>query len=155
QASTQTMRHTGVTFLNWRMNVSIQSFPLSSPLVASVDCGSGRGEEPSGVKVLRLIQDRLSAAEFEKISTASQENSATTNHRLGLQKAVSFSSARTTKRFPSSRCASATQIVQPNESKTDTQLQLHPALLRLSAMISQYFMRRGFTAAFPHRVFGN
>src|SRR5213596_3372040 len=29
--------------------------------------------------------------------------------------AVSFSSARTTKRFPSSRCASATKIVRPRE----------------------------------------
>src|SRR6266403_3217879 len=30
--------------------------------------------------------------------------------------AVSFSSARTTKRFPSSRCASAIQIVHPSRS---------------------------------------
>ena len=33
--------------------------------------------------------------------------------------AVSFSSARTTKRFPSSRCASAIQIVRPLESTVD------------------------------------
>jgi len=31
------------------------------------------------------------------------------------------------------------QIVRPSESMADTQPQLHPALLRLSAMISQYF----------------
>ena len=49
--------------------------------------------------------------------------------------AVSFSSARTTKRFPSSRCASAIQIVRPSESMADTRPQLHPASLRLSAMI--------------------
>ena len=34
--------------------------------------------------------------------------------------AVSFSSARTTKRFPSSRCASAIQIVRPLESIAET-----------------------------------
>src|SRR5438445_1544483 len=50
--------------------------------------------------------------------------------------AVNNSSARTTKRFPSSRCASATQIVRPRESIADTQPQLHPALLRLSATFS-------------------
>src|SRR5260370_26152590 len=54
--------------------------------------------------------------------------------------AVSFSSARTMKRFPSPRCASAIQIVRPRESIAETQPQLQPALLRLSAMISQYFI---------------
>jgi hypothetical protein len=49
--------------------------------------------------------------------------------------AVSLSSARTTKRFPSSRCASAIQIVRPWESIAETQSQLQPALLRLSATI--------------------
>ena len=49
--------------------------------------------------------------------------------------AVSFSSVRTTKRFPSSRCASATKIVRPRESTVATQPQLQPALLRLLAMI--------------------
>ena len=55
--------------------------------------------------------------------------------------AVSFSSARTTNRFRSSRWASTTQIVRPLESIAETQPQLQPALLRLSAMISQYFTR--------------
>jgi|SRR5882724_1220496 len=49
--------------------------------------------------------------------------------------AVSFSSACTTKRFPSSRCASAIQIVRPLESIAETQAQLQPALLRLSAIL--------------------
>jgi len=53
--------------------------------------------------------------------------------------AVSFSSERTMKRFPSSRCASAIQIVRPSESTAHTQPQLQPALLRLSAMTSQNF----------------
>jgi hypothetical protein len=49
---------------------------------------------------------------------------------------IAFSaSARTTKRFPAPRCASAIQIVRPLESTTDTQPQLQPALLRLSAII--------------------
>src|SRR4026208_798294 len=38
------------------------------------------------------------------------------NARIQLQKAVNFSSACTTKRFPSPRCASATKIVRPLES---------------------------------------
>ena len=50
-------------------------------------------------------------------------------------KALSFSSARTTKLFASSRCASATNIVRPWESTAETQPQLQPALLRLSARI--------------------
>src|SRR6266480_2498603 len=56
--------------------------------------------------------------------------------------AVNFSSACTTKRFPLSRCASAIQIVRPLESIAETQPQLQPALLRLSAIISQYFILR-------------
>ena len=42
-------------------------------------------------------------------------------------------------RFPSTQCASVIQIVRPLESIAETQPQLNPALLRLSAMISQYF----------------
>src|SRR4029453_1101408 len=56
--------------------------------------------------------------------------------------AVSFSSACTTEGFPSSRCASAIQIVRPLESIAETQPQLKPAWLRLSAMVSQYFISR-------------
>jgi hypothetical protein len=56
------------------------------------------------------------------------------------QNAVSFSSARTTNRVPL-RCASTIQILRPLESIAETQPQLHPALLRLSAIISQYFAR--------------
>jgi hypothetical protein len=40
----------------------------------------------------------------------------------------------------SSRWASAIQVVRPLESTAGTQPQLQPALLRLSAMISQYFI---------------
>jgi hypothetical protein len=44
------------------------------------------------------------------------------------KKAVSFSSARTTKRFPSLRCASVIQIVRPWGSMAETQPKLQPAL---------------------------
>ena len=54
--------------------------------------------------------------------------------------AVSSSSAQTTHHFPSSRCASATKVAHPRESRAETQ-QFEPALLRLSAMISQYLTR--------------
>jgi hypothetical protein len=57
------------------------------------------------------------------------------------RKAVNFSFARTTKRWPSPRCGSATQTIRPLESTAETQPKLQPAFLRLSAIISQYFMR--------------
>jgi hypothetical protein len=40
--------------------------------------------------------------------------------------AVRFSPARTTKRYPSSRRASAIQIVRPSQSMAETMPQLHP-----------------------------
>jgi hypothetical protein len=49
---------------------------------------------------------------------------------------------RTTKRFPSPRCASAIYIVCLSESTAETQPQLQPALLSLSAITSQYFTQR-------------
>ena len=53
--------------------------------------------------------------------------------------ALSISSDRTTNLLPSSRCASTIQIIRPSLVIAERQPQLHPALLRLSAMISQYF----------------
>ena len=53
---------------------------------------------------------------------------------LKFENVVSFSSAVTLNLFPLSRCASAIQIVRPLESRAETQPQLQPALLRLSAM---------------------
>src|SRR6266567_1815428 len=87
-------------------------------------------------------QIRLTTPSLGKITPASQAqlpqvriaDSNSTN-------AVSLSSACTTKRFPSSRCASATKIVRPRESTVATQPQLQPALLRLSAIISEYVIR--------------
>jgi hypothetical protein len=114
--------------------------PFFSPAGCFGGCGSGRGEEPSGGNVLRLIQIRLTTSSLEKIPPASQANSP--QARIADSNsinAVSLSSACTTNRFPSSRCASAIQIVRPLESIAETQPQLQPALLRLSAMISQDF----------------
>src|SRR5438876_12123734 len=51
-----------------------------------------------------------------------------------------FFSRPATERFPS-RCALTAKIVRSRESTAETQPQLQPALLRLSAMISQYFTR--------------
>ena len=65
--------------------------------------------------------------------------------------AVRFSSARTMNRFPSPRCASTIQIVRPSESRTETIPQLQPALLRLSAMISQYFRPHQGVAPYESR----
>jgi hypothetical protein len=54
--------------------------------------------------------------------------------------ATRYGPACATKRFPLSRCASAIQMVRSQESTAETQPQLQPALLRLSLIISQYFM---------------
>jgi hypothetical protein len=73
--------------------------------------------------------------EFEKISPACQLNSPQARIAdSSSTNAVNFSSARTTKRFPS-RCASTVNIVCPLEFTPDTQPQLRPALLRLSAVL--------------------
>jgi len=80
----------------------MRSFPLSSPLVVSVDCGSGRAKEPSGANVLRLIRIRLATLSLAKILPANLYDlglSGQVLHACGLP-AVSFWSARTMKRFP-------------------------------------------------------
>jgi hypothetical protein len=85
--------------------------------------------------VLRLIQIRLVTPSLQKILPACQANSLQARIADSSSiNAASLSSARTTKRFPS-RCASAIQIVRPRESSAETQPQLQPALLRLSAII--------------------
>ncbi len=63
--------------------------------------------------------------------------------------ALSFSSARTTNLFPSSRCASAIQIVRPSESFAEIQPELQPDALCLSAMSSQYFTLIRFCGFLP------
>src|SRR4026208_1328878 len=47
------------------------------------------------------------------------------------------------------RYASAIQIVRPSRSTAEIQPQLHPALLRLSAVISQYFTFNGYAPSSP------
>ena len=51
--------------------------------------------------------------------------------RCNSTNAVNNSSARTMKRFPSSRCASTIQIVRPLESIAATQPQLHPGFAEI------------------------
>jgi hypothetical protein len=86
---------------------------------------------------LKLVECLFSySGSFGKISPACRGNSPQVRvANSSSRNAVSFSSACTTKRLPSSRCASATKIVRPSRSTVATQPQLHPALLRLSAMI--------------------
>jgi hypothetical protein len=60
--------------------------------------------------------------------------------------AVSFSSARTTKRRLSLRCASAIQTVRPVESIAETQPQLQPALLIVVDQLRSRFARLELSA---------
>jgi hypothetical protein len=57
--------------------------------------------------------------------------------------AVNFSAARTTNRFPLSRCASAIQIVRPLESIADTQPQLRHEVYSLSTSPEALELRVG------------
>src|SRR5205823_5171856 len=62
------------------------------------------------------------------MAVAFLEFTATSIADSSSRNAVSFSSARTTKRFPSPRCASTIQIVRPAASTAETQPQLQPTL---------------------------
>jgi hypothetical protein len=71
------------------------------------------------------------------------------NRRSQFYKCRQLFIARVTKSFPSSQCASAIRLVRPVESRADTQPQLHPALLRLSAallIVVDHSQRRSATA---------
>jgi hypothetical protein len=101
-----------VVFIGW-----ILSF---SRLVNSAIAGLKGLKTATGRSVLRPIQIRLTASSLAKTSPACQTNSPQARiANSSSRKAVNFSSARTTKRFPSSRCASAIQIVRPLESIAD------------------------------------
>jgi hypothetical protein len=73
-----------------------------------------------------------------KLSKASQHNFILSEERFDLSRPcdqiLEFASVG-----PSPRCASATKVIRPRKSTVATQPQLQPALLRLSAMVSQYF----------------
>jgi hypothetical protein len=85
------------------------------------------------------------ASSLEKISPTRQANSPQAQIAdSSSRKAVNFSSARAARHLPSSRCASAIQIVRPLESIAETQPELQPVLLRLSAMISSIASCGGF-----------
>src|SRR5437667_12093699 len=62
-------------------------------------CGSGRGEEPSGENVLRLIQIRLTTPSFEKIRSICQ--ALTLSDALGVWNGDANSEKRTPEQSPS------------------------------------------------------
>src|SRR5882724_8101003 len=77
------------------------------------------------------------AESAENRARLSRQFAAAVNRLFAFQKRRQlFICARTMKRFPSSRWASAIQIVRPLASTADTQPQLQPALLRLSVIVS-------------------
>jgi len=53
---------------------------------------------------------------------------------------------------PLLRCAPPTKIVRPQKSIVETQPQLQPALLRVSATISQYFTKPSNDVSRHHRI---
>jgi hypothetical protein len=69
------------------------------------DCGSGRDEEPSGEKVLRLIQIRLATPSFEKIPPVCQTKNSkivkrctATQPGTRIQSAASFNQVKNSPR---------------------------------------------------------
>src|SRR6266446_1398676 len=71
------------------------------------------------------FQTRLIDAEVGKnVANLSNQFAARASRRFKFRTPVNFSSARTTNRFSSSRCASATNIVRPSESTAETQPKL-------------------------------
>jgi len=63
------------------------------------------------------FQARLIDAEFGKnVANLSNQFAARASRPFKFRTSVNFSSPRTTKRLPSSRCVSAIQIVRPSES---------------------------------------
>jgi hypothetical protein len=100
--------------------------PFFSPLSCfSGIAGPEEDEEPSGENVFRLIQIRLATPSLEQNACACQHNSPKARIADSSSiNAASFSSARTTKRFPAPRCEPAIQIVRALESIAETQPQL-------------------------------
>jgi hypothetical protein len=95
-----------------------------------------------------LLGPRGHRRQSETVLSITQRNEVTLS---SSRNAVNFSSACTTKRFPSLQCASAIQIVRPRESRAETQ-QFEPALLRLSAMISHLRFTLHNSASFVFRT---
>jgi hypothetical protein len=122
------------------------STSLSGPLVVGFLLGSG--VTCVAIQAIAYAETRALRGVFLLLG---REKQGCAMFLLSFRAASVRLKTRTTKRFQLSRCASAIHIVRPLESIAEMQPQLQPALLRLSAMISQY----RFTAAFPRRVFGS
>jgi hypothetical protein len=72
----------------------------------------------------------------------------TPNRRFEFDKRGEFFISTHNEALTVATTPSATKIVRPLESKAETQPHIQPALLRLSAMIFQYFTTRIMRVAF-------
>ena len=94
------------------------------------------------IEVLHMAYVAVRGAELfsVKLPEASQHNFILSEERFDLSRPcdqiIEFASAG-----PSSRCASTIQMIRLSRSTPEMQPQLNPALLRLSATISQYLTR--------------
>ena len=126
------------------MTVYLPSVRQVGPLVKRQSRGLIIREEPFAL--IFTVSHSIADARYfcnSAFATRCRELRSLQRNLLDRRKMSKLTSARTTKPFPSSRCASAIQIVRPSPSAAETQPQLHPALLRLSAMVSHYFIRDG------------
>jgi|SRR4029077_5087 len=95
------------------------------------------------VDTLNVWEEKLPDFDHEAIGANPENRIGSSNPAVSFSLArapntVSFSSACTTKRFPSSRCASAIQIVRPSESSSDEPVrgQKHTLIKRCSQAAS-------------------
>jgi len=116
-ASTKTTRNSRIDLLNWLDSfIVLPFFPAAVMEVAGPKAAknlAGKCPPPDS--------DPFSEHDFEKMQLPRQAQAPQLRTAAySSRNAVSFSSVRTTKRFPSSRCASAIQIVRPLPSIAET-----------------------------------
>src|SRR5439155_26736772 len=141
QPSTTTAKNDRVNLLNC-ISRFMESFLSFSRWVDHATAGLKRRKKTprEGFLCPTPDSDSFSDAQFGKnLGALSRQFPAIRTADSSSTNAVSFSSARTTKRFPS-RCASTIQIVRSSRSRAETQPRLNSAFLRLSATTCQPFI---------------
>jgi hypothetical protein len=113
------------------------SFPVS-PLVDSAIAKSERGEEPSGGGIRRLDSDPFSNAEFGKnLANLSNQFAASADGRLPVPKMQSAFHPLAQRNAFRSDARQQSRSFALESPKLTHSPQLHPALQRLSPIVSQ------------------
>jgi hypothetical protein len=126
------------------------SFLFPTELISGI-AGPEETKNHSGGNVHRLIQIRLLWCLLRKSSPPCQDNSPpSANRRFQLHKCSQLFIRMHNETLSVAAMRVCDEDCSPVGINAETQPQLQPALLRLSAMISQYFTRRIMFSLFPH-----